>query len=42
MTAFVEFGRETSDTKSAEFKTLFKMVPYELVFILLACFVIRL
>ena len=31
MKAFVEFGRETSDTKStynAEFKTWLKMVPY--------------
>ena len=31
MKAFVEFGRETSDTKSsshAEFKTWFEMVPY--------------
>ena len=32
MKAFVEFGRETSDTKSsshAEFKTSLKMLPYE-------------
>ena len=31
MKAFVEFGHETSNTKSsslAEFKTLLKMVPY--------------
>ena len=31
MKAFVEFGRETSSTKSsahAEFKTWLKMVPY--------------
>ena len=31
MKAFVEFGRETSNTQSsshAEFKTWFKMVPY--------------
>ena len=45
MKAFVEFGHETSYTKSsfhAEFKTLIKNGLTGLVFILLAYFVIRL
>ena len=44
MKAFVEFRPETSYTKfssNAELKTLLKIVPYGLVFILLAYFVIR-
>ena len=43
MKAFVEFGRETSNTKSsfhAEFKTWLKMVPYGACFhfIVLFCY----
>ena len=45
MKAFVEFGKETSDTKSsshAEFKTWLTVVPYGACFHLISLFFMRL